>query len=243
MSCGATSHSPISGSPARTATLGAMIRLRQIALVAADLDPVVNALCDQLRLQVCFRDPGVSEFGLVNALMVVGDQFIEVVAPNTEGTTAGRLLDRRGGDGGYMVLFEVDDLDARMDMVTAAGVRTVWSGNLPTIRGRHLHPRDVGGAIVSIDEPVPAGSWTWGGPTWAAHQDTSVVSGIAGVTIGATDPEAMCARWDGLGLNHSVEFVAAGSRGEGVDGIDLVATNRSDAGSTLSIGGVQIRLV
>jgi len=70
-----------------------------------------------------------------------------------------------------------------------------------------------------------------------------VVSGIAGVTIGATDPEAMCARWDGLGLNHSVEFVAAGSRGEGVDGIDLVATNRSDAGSTLSIGGVQIRLV
>ena len=220
-----------------------MIRLRQVALVAAELDPVVDALCEELGLRVCFRDPGVGEFGLVNALMVIGDQFLEVVAPAIDGTTAGRLLERRGGDGGYMVLFEVDDLDARMATVTAAGVRTVWSADLPTIRGRHLHPRDVGGAIVSLDEPSPAGSWTWGGPDWRAHVDTSVVSAIAGVSVAAVDPAAMHSRWCELGIDQSVCFTTAGSRGDGVDGIDLVASDRSRAGETMAIGGVEIRLV
>ena len=220
-----------------------MIRLRQVALVASELDSVVEALCNELGLRVCFRDPGVGEFGLVNALMVIGDQFLEVVAPATEGTTAGRLLERRGGDGGYMVLFEVDDLDARMATVTSAGVRTVWSADLPTIRGRHLHPRDVGGAIVSLDEPSPTGSWTWGGPDWRAHVDTSVVSAIAGVSVAAVDPTAMHSRWHELGIDQSVRFITAGSRGDGVDGIDLVASDRSRAGETMAIGGVEIRLV
>jgi hypothetical protein len=220
-----------------------MIRLRQVALVASELDSVVEALCNELGLRVCFRDPGVGEFGLVNALMVIGDQFLEVVAPATEGTTAGRLLERRGGDGGYMVLFEVDDLDERMAAVSAAGVRTVWSADLPTIRGRHLHPRDVGGAIVSLDEPSPAGSWTWGGPDWRAHVATSVVSAIAGVSVAAIDPAAMHSRWRELGIDQSVRFTTAGSRGDGVDGIDLVASDRSRAGETMAIGGVEIRLV
>jgi len=63
----------------------------------------------------------------------------------------------------------------------------VWSGDLPDIRGRHLHPADVGGAIVSIDQPVPNGAWRWGGPQWVAHQDNSVVTSIAGVVLGAKD--------------------------------------------------------
>ena len=67
-----------------------MIRLRQVALVAADLEAVVDELCRTFDLTVCFHDPGVAEFGLHNALMVVGDQFIEVVAPTQPGTTAGR---------------------------------------------------------------------------------------------------------------------------------------------------------
>mgnify|MGYP003332243069 CR=1 FL=1 len=54
-----------------------MIRLRQVALVARDLDQVVGELCRTLGLSVCFHDPGVGEFGLHNALMVVGDQFID----------------------------------------------------------------------------------------------------------------------------------------------------------------------
>ncbi|MFT5978037.1 MAG: hypothetical protein ACI9AO_000880, partial [Ilumatobacter sp.] len=96
-----------------------MIRLRQVALVAHDLDAVVGELCDTLGLTVCFNDPGVGEFGLHNALMVIGDQFLEVVSPTQPDTAGGRLLDKRNGDGGYMAIYEVDDLDDRLEHLAA----------------------------------------------------------------------------------------------------------------------------
>ncbi|HQZ37010.1 MAG TPA: VOC family protein [Ilumatobacteraceae bacterium] len=220
-----------------------MIRLRQVALVAHDLEAVVRQLCEQLGVSVCFRDPGVAAFGLDNALMMIGDQFLEVVSPTKEGTTAGRLLHKRGGDGGYMAIYEVDDLDERERHLGEHGVRIVWRGDFPAIRGRHLHPADVGGAIVSIDQPNPNGAWLWGGPSWVAHQETSVVTAIAGVSIGAVDPATMRARWTQLGLAHAVRFVPAGVRGEGLDALDLVATDRTRAGESFSLAGVTIRLV
>ena len=220
-----------------------MIRLRQVALVARELESVVGALCQRLALRVCFRDPGVAEFGLHNALMLIGDQFLEVVSPTRADTTAGRLLDRRGGDGGYMAIYEVDDLDAREKELAALRARVVWSIDLPDVRTRHLHPRDVGGAIVSIDQPVPNGAWRWGGPDWHAHADTLVVSAIAGVAVGAADPTAMRKRWSELGLAHAVRFQPAGPRGEGIDELELVATDRARAGDTQRIGGVIVRLV
>ena len=171
-----------------------------------DRDQVVSELGTALGVTVCFEDPGIAEFGLHNALMTVGDQFLEVVSPVSEGTTAGRLLDKRGGDGGYMAIFEVDDLDAPVERLAGIGVRVVWHIDLDDIRARHLHPRDVGGAIVSLDEPRPNGAWRWAGP-WRAHAETSVVTAIAGVDVGAVDPDAMGARWADLGLDHAVRFV------------------------------------
>lgn len=220
-----------------------MIRLRQVALVARDLDQAVGDLCGALGLSVCFHDPGVAYFGLRNALMCIGDQFLEVVSPVQEGTTAGRLLHKRGGDGGYMAIYEVDDLDRREAALREQGVRIVWSGDLPDIRGRHLHPADVGGAIVSIDQPVPNGAWHWGGPDWVAHSHNSVVTGIAGVVVGAADPAAMRARWRRAGVEHAVTFQPAGPRGEGIDELELVATDRRRAGEQVRLCGVTIRLV
>ena len=220
-----------------------MIRLRQVALVAHDLDAAVDTLCDQLGITVCFNDPGVSAFGLRNALMMIGDQFLEVVAPTEEGTTAGRLLQQQRGDGGYMAIYEVDDLDERETRLADAGVRIVWRGDFPTIRGRHLHPADLGGAIVSVDQPVPNGSWLWGGPTWTAYQDCGVVSAIAGVVIGAADPAGMQRRWQQCGLAHAVRFQEATDRGDGIDELELVASDRNRAGETMRACGVLIRLV
>jgi hypothetical protein len=231
-----------------------MIRLRQLVIVARELDPVVDAVCRTLDVEVCFRDPGVAEFGLVNALTPVGDQFLEVVSPQQDGTTAGRLLDKRGGDGGYMVIVQCDDLDRRRARLPELGVRVVWQHDLPDIRGTHLHPRDVGGAILSIDEATPLESWRWAGTEWRDHVRTGVVDSVVGVTIGAADPPAMAARWaealdaplDGdraVRLDDSViGFVPAGERGEGVDAFDLRATDRTRAGEAVTIGGVELRL-
>src|SRR3954469_2842499 len=100
-----------------------MLRLRQAVLVARDLDPVVEQLRGELPLAHPFHDPGVAHFGLRNAVMALGDTFVEVVSPQQEGTWAGRQLDRLGGDGGYMVMFQLDDIAAARERIARLGVR------------------------------------------------------------------------------------------------------------------------
>jgi hypothetical protein len=119
--------------------------------VAHDCDQVAGELQRAFGWPDPFHDPGVSQFGLTNAVFAVGDTFVEVVAPARPGTTAGRYLSRRGGDSGYMAIFQVPDLAAARRRLADVGVRVVWTADLPDIAGTHLHPADVPGAIVSLD--------------------------------------------------------------------------------------------
>lgn len=196
----------------------ALPRLRQVALVAADLTPTVAVLEAGLGLRAPFADPGVAEFGLRNAVWEAGVDFLEVVSPAGGGTTAGRLLERRG-DGGYMAIFQLEgfpQLRAARERVTALGARVVWSVDLEDIATSHLHPKDVPGAIVSLDAAVPPASWRWGGPRWTgAPPEDLPDGGIATVTVAVDDPVAAADRWaevvgcplDPMPSGQSVRFV------------------------------------
>lgn len=229
------------------------IRLRQVALVAADLAAAEHDIERDLDVELCFRDPGVAAFGLVNALYPIGDKLLEVVSPSQPGTTAGRLLDKRGGDGGYMVIFQTDDLDTFRRRAAAAGAREVFEAVTDGITGIHLHPRDVGGAIVSVDEADRWDDWPWAGPAWRDHVRTGTVTDIVAVEIDATDPAAMAARWAEVVGGQLVEptvldldegqirFVPAGERGEGLAAIELAAAG---SGTTEHrICGTDVRIV
>src|SRR5436305_3936382 len=149
---------------------GSGVRLRQAVVVAAELEPVAAALRAELGLGEPFRDPGVGEFGLVNAVFALGDCFLEVIAPAQGGTAAGRWLERHGGDGGYMVIFDLEDVGRARERARESGIRVVWRVDLPDISGTHLHPADMRGAIVSLDQSRPYGSWRWGGPDWTGRE-------------------------------------------------------------------------
>lgn len=234
-----------------------MVRLRQAVLVARDLDAVAGALRSELGLGEPFNDPGVGHFGLRNAVMALGDTFIEVVSPVQDGTTAGRYLERRGGDGGYMVMFQLDDLESARARVKELGVRTVWSLDLDDISDDHLHPRDMGGAIVALDKPAPDGSWRWGGPAWEGKVPGDVSDGgVRGATVRAEDPKRMARKWANvLGLpvrdengdslvpidGGDVRFTAADGEPEGVVAFAVSVPGR--AGETLELGGVRLELV
>ena len=236
------------------------MRLRQLVIAARDLEPVVDELCGFLGVEVCYRDPGVRAFGLHNALMAVGTQFLEVVSPVEDGTTAGRFLDRKGGDAGYMVIFQVPSFESARARVDVAGMRIVWEGSVPGIRGMHLHPADIGGAIVSLDEADPPDDWPWAGPDWAEHGSSEVASGFASAQVQAQDPGVMAAKWasvlgidpigdasgvPAIGLDDAVVRFRApdDDRGDGLAGIDITAADRSRAGDTAQIGGVTFRLL
>jgi hypothetical protein len=174
---------------------GPKVRLRQAVLVASELEPVAAALRSALHLDEPFRDPGVGWFGLANTVFAVGDCFLEVVSPKEPDTAAGRYLARHGGDGGYMVMFDLEDLAGARERATGEGVRTVWQIDLPDISGTHLHPADMRGAIVSLDRSEPYGTWRWGGPQWTERTGAGAPGRLAGVTLAVSDPGAVAARW------------------------------------------------
>ncbi len=182
------------------------MRLRQVAWVAGDLGKAEAAIVDELGLDRCFRDPGVAAFGLHNALFPIGDQFLEVVSPlaGNADTAGGRHLERRGGDSGYMVILQTDQLEAVKERATKADVRIVFealggeASDGTTIRGIHFHPKDVGGAILSIDQSATAAEWAWAGPQWRDHVRDERVRRLTSVTIEVVDPEAAAATWSAL---------------------------------------------
>src|SRR3954453_15244334 len=124
-----------------------MLRLRQLALVAADLDPVVDDLKSLFGVEVAFNDPSVASFGLKNAVMPVGHQFVEVVAPIEENTAGGRYLDRRNGDGGYMAILQGDDHPANNHGVDELGVRKVAEADEKNYSIMQLPPADTRGSF------------------------------------------------------------------------------------------------
>jgi hypothetical protein len=216
-------------------------RLRQVALVAADCTATAGQLQRAFGWPEPFHDPGVGQFGLTNAVFAAGDTFVEVVAPVRPDTTAGRYLARRGGDSGYMAIFQMPDVAEARRRVAAAGVRVVWATDLADIAGTHLHPKDVPGAIVSLDWADPPESWRWAGPEWTGRAPAHSGGAVAGITVGVTDPASAAARWaEVLGLtvtagngaavielpdaSQELRFVpAAAGRGEAITEVRLTA--------------------
>lgn len=231
------------------------MRLRQVALVAHDLEEVVSDLHDAFGLEVAFRDPAVATFGLRNAVLPVGNQFIEVVSPTREGTAGGRQLERLGGDGGYMVICHTDDHAAVRQRVSDLGVRTVIDADDHGYRIMQLHPSDTGGSFLEIDfQPGgddPEGPWAPAGRDWQRARRTDVVDGITAVTVRAKDPDITAARWGDITAhdiaqrvlhldNATVTFV--GGAVDSLVDVTLSAADPSGAGRQHTIGGVRFTL-
>jgi hypothetical protein len=236
------------------------VRLRQAVLVAAELEPVAAALRAALDLGEPFRDPGVGEFGLANVVFALGDCFIEIVSPIKPDTAAGRQLARHGGDGGYMALFDLEDLATARERTHALGVRVVWQIDLPDISGTHLHPGDMRGAIVSLDRSDPYGTWRWGGPQWTGRKRPGAPAGLAGITVAVADPATVAARWgEVLGVTpggdpqrprlglEDAQVLFEPVAGVGAEGISEIAVRTSaelpEGAEAIELGGVRIRRV
>lgn len=231
-------------------------RLRQVVLAAESLAPVADELKTELGLDEGYHDPGVGAFGLENVVYAVGDCFLEVIAPVRDGTTAGRLLSR-DGPGGYMAIFQTDDLVSVRRRVSELGIRVVWETELEDIAAMHLHPKDIQGAIVSVDQPDPPASWRWAGPSWIGENIVAKPGGVRGITVRVDDPASTAERWASVLGEHAisedggstisldggrqcVRFVERDGGRPGVAAIDLDLDGV--AARTLNIGGAEFTL-
>lgn len=228
------------------------IRLRQIAVVAADLHRAGLDIGTVLGAEPCFTDPGVAQFGLKNTLWPIGTQFLEVVTPTAENTAGGRYAKRRGGgDTGYMVITQVDDAPHRRERAAELGIRIAFDMQSPEHGhdGMQLHPADTGGTFFEMDQMTgpggddPGGRWWPAGKNWEPYVRTAQVGGISAAELQSSDPDRLAARWseiaevelatdaDGhpvLPLDNAViRFVPeTDGRGEGLGGIDVITNDR-----------------
>lgn len=235
-----------------------VLRLRQVAFVANELEPVLEAITDVLGIEICYRDPGVAKYGLVNGLMPVGNELIEVVAPFEENTAGGRYLERRGGDGGYMLIFQCDNQAHRRARMEEMGVRLVSLLDWHDYAGMQVHPKDSGGTFLEIDQPLapgglePDGPWHPAGPDWQRARHLDRVTAIVGAEIQADHPQTLAARWaDLLEMplgevagdpalsvdNATIRFVpCTDGRPEGLASIDIAA---ADPAAVLEAAGAR----
>jgi hypothetical protein len=240
--------------------------IRQIVMVSGLRDPIVNDLCELFNFEVAFNDPGVAHFGLENAVIPIGTDFLEVVSPVEENTTAGRYLNKRGGNGGYMIIIQVDKFEDSQKLVNEYNIKTVWETDLPKAKAMHLHPKQMGGAILSLDWMEPKESWKWAGPNWEENI-SGPIKGIDGVEIQSDDPELMLNTWlrvlGDVERDHENKILldntwikfsqAIDGRGPGISAFSLKAENSNEiieraqnlgfmVDGKITIGGVKFYL-
>jgi hypothetical protein len=223
-----------------------MLRLRQICLVARHLDPIVDELKTVLGLEECFRDPVVLKYGLENVLAPVGRNFLEIVAPIRSDTAAERYIDRRGGDGGYIIILQCDDPKRRRSIYSELNIRIANSMDYGDFIGTQLHPKDTGGCMLEVDHQegnVIDGPWHPAGNQWENAVQLKTVKEITGATLQAQHPHILATHWGKI-LDRSVvasahghvieldnanlEFVSSrDDRGDGLIGIQLTVNDRA----------------
>jgi hypothetical protein len=175
------------------------IRLRQICLVAPELEPVIADIADIMGLAACYRDGNVEKYGLVNALLPVDTILLEVVSPFREGTAAGRFIQKTGGRGGYMAIFACDDPDARAKAANALGVRTANVITHAPYHGVQLHPSDCRAAFIELNHTDGSddvlGAYPPAGPDWQKFIRKDVTQALTGVEMKSSDPAGLAAHW------------------------------------------------
>ncbi len=227
------------------------LQLRQICLVARELEPAIDDLTAILGINRCYVDPGVAAFGLENTLMPVGRNFLEVVAPIQQNTAGGRYLERRQGDGGYMVITQADSEAAQLQVKQNAIDNQVRVAH-ETVRGDwhllQLHPGDLKAAFFEVETDAHndfTGNWhPVGGLGWEDKVKQDVTVDFLGVELQSNDPLGLAELWGqvagiaieregqgfSLALNNArLRFVEErDGRGPGLGGVDISVSNRED---------------
>jgi hypothetical protein len=175
------------------------VRLRQICLVAPNLEPVVGDIAAIMGLNVCYRDGNVAKYGLQNALLPVDTILLEVVAPVATGTAAGRFLDKVGGRGGYMAIFSCDDPDERARHAQALGVRVANVIDHAPYHGVQLHPRDCRAAFIEFNHTQGSddilGPYPPAGPDWQKSIRTDATKALVAVEMQSSDSLDLARHW------------------------------------------------
>ena len=147
-------------------------RIRQVAVLVRDLDAAVTrwhelfGLSESNRFHISFAGMDAAILPLAD-----GETCIELAQPTTPGTAAARHLEKYG-EGLYLLIFEVDDLQRATAHLTERQVAIaqrsqIAPGVVADFSSVWIHPRAMKGVFMQLSEVLVADHpWPPAGAVW-----------------------------------------------------------------------------
>ncbi|HET9073127.1 MAG TPA: methylmalonyl-CoA epimerase [Solirubrobacteraceae bacterium] len=126
-----------------------------VGVAVEEIDAALTFYTDVLGLELVHRET-VAAFGVEAALLDVGDGHVELIAPLGPDTGVAKFL-AKNGPGLHHVAYRVDDIDATLARLAAAGTRLIDETPRTGIRNSRvafLHPASSGGVLTEIVQPA-----------------------------------------------------------------------------------------
>jgi methylmalonyl-CoA/ethylmalonyl-CoA epimerase len=130
-------------------------RIDHVGLAVTDLEEAIDLHVNVYGLALVHRET-VAEQGVEAALLDVGENHVELLAPLHEDTPVGKFLAKRG-PGLHHVAYQVEDIEATLRMLRDAGLRLIDETPRTGIRASQvafLHPSASGGVLTEIVQPA-----------------------------------------------------------------------------------------
>jgi methylmalonyl-CoA/ethylmalonyl-CoA epimerase len=126
-------------------------RIDHVGFAVPDLDEAKAFYAAAFGLEVVHEEVN-EEQGVREAMLGVGDSYIQLLAPLSPESTIAKFLDR-SGPGIQQVAFGVDDVVATAEALRAAGVRVLYDQPKRGTAGslvNFAHPKDCGGVLIEL---------------------------------------------------------------------------------------------
>lgn len=130
-------------------------RIDHVGVAVEDIDAALDLYGKSFEMELAHRETVESQ-GVEAVLLDVGDGHVELLRPLGPETAVGKFLARKG-PGLHHVAYAVEDIDATLGKLAAAGLELIDSEPRVGIRESRvafLHPRSTGGVLTEIVEPA-----------------------------------------------------------------------------------------
>ncbi len=226
--------------------------IRHYVLASPDIDAVSAKLQAFLQIPQGDRHDMGTILGFKNEMMMVGQTMLEMVQPTKPDHRLHKWFKERGGEGGYMIVFQTFDADAFRERAAAEKLRLTRD---MLFRGQDMiqfDPKRFGTHLETYKYTLPNG-W-WGDPVGRKYGKSKVASEIVAAEVAVGDPPAEIAAQVGrlfqsqvkdtsvTLVDKTIRFVPAKDT-KGLIGLDLKAIDKASAGKSEKICGVDFRLV
>jgi methylmalonyl-CoA/ethylmalonyl-CoA epimerase len=130
-------------------------RIDHVGVAVEDVDTAIALYAKSFEMELAHRETVESQ-GVEAVLLDVGDGHVELLAPLGPNTPVGKYLERKG-PGLHHVAYAVQDIEATLERLAAAGLELIDAEPRTGIRDSRvafLHPRSTGGVLTEIVEPA-----------------------------------------------------------------------------------------